>query len=74
MVGILISAGALVDAQDKNGNTPLSNAVFEYRGDGATILALVGAGASPDIVNAYGVSARELARTIDDSDAAKFFK
>ena len=73
VVGVLISAGAEVDVQDNYGNTPLWRAVFEYRGDGATILALLEAGARPNVMNTSGVSPRELAHTIDNTDVAKLF-
>ncbi|MFI6494005.1 ankyrin repeat domain-containing protein [Streptomyces sp. NPDC050564] len=44
-VGSLLAAGAWVDAPDEQGNTPLRQAVFTYRGDGAVLSVPVSAGA-----------------------------
>ncbi|MER6567170.1 ankyrin repeat domain-containing protein [Streptomyces sp. NPDC001093] len=60
-VGSLLAAGAWVDAPDGQGNTPLWQAVFTYRGDGAVLSLLVNAGADPDRGNLHGVSPRRLA-------------
>ncbi|MGW1766731.1 ankyrin repeat domain-containing protein [Streptomyces sp. NPDC002073] len=60
-VGSLLAEGAEVDAPDGQGNTPLWQAVFTYRGDGAVLSLLVKAGADPDRVNLHGVSPRRLA-------------
>ncbi|MEU9348965.1 ankyrin repeat domain-containing protein [Streptomyces sp. NPDC048278] len=69
-VGSLLDAGERVDAPDEQGNTPLWQAVFTYRGDGAVLSALVGAGADPDRDNVHGVSPRRLADWRVGSDVA----
>ncbi len=65
---LLLGAGALVDAQDLFGNTPLSDAVFDSRGRSALIDILLAAGADQHIANYSGVSARALAFTIANYD------
>ncbi|MEV0905919.1 ankyrin repeat domain-containing protein [Streptomyces hokutonensis] len=59
-VGSLLAAGAEVDAPDEQGNTPLWQAVFTYRSDGALPSLLVDAGADPDLDNLRVVSPRRL--------------
>jgi uncharacterized protein len=73
VVPILAAAGAEIDAQDRWGDTPLWRAVFNSRGLGATILALLAAGADPDVANKAGVSPRALAEKIANYDVAQFF-
>jgi uncharacterized protein len=70
---LLLAAGANANARDSFGNTPLSRAVFAYRGDGALIELLRKAGADPTIKNTHGVSPADLARSIANYDAARFF-
>jgi ankyrin repeat protein len=60
-VHALLERGADIDVQDSSGNTPLSEAVFRYTGDGGVVLALLKAGADPEKKNAHGVSPRSLA-------------
>jgi len=69
----LIAHGAIVDLEDANGNTPLGVATFNYRGDGAVIIALRAAGADPYRRNKSGVSPLSLARKIANYDVAKFY-
>ena len=69
---ILLRAGAMVDAQDTRGNTPLWRAVFESRGRGDTIQALLAAGANPDLPNQSGVTPGQLAERIANLDVAQF--
>jgi ankyrin repeat protein len=69
-VQVLLAAGAVVDAVDGRGNTPLWRAVFNYRGDPATLRALLAAGADPKRGNAYGVSPQQLAGRIANYDVA----
>ncbi|MER6391564.1 ankyrin repeat domain-containing protein [Streptomyces sp. NPDC001523] len=70
VVGSLLAAGAVVDAPDGQGNTPLWQAVFTYRGDGVVVSLLVKAGADPDRGNLLGVSPRRLADWRVGSDVA----
>ncbi|WP_217505211.1 ankyrin repeat domain-containing protein [Streptomyces lunaelactis] len=66
----LLAAGASVDVADRHGNTALSKAVFNSRGEGATIRVLLEAGADPDRGNVHGVSPRGLADKIANYDVA----
>jgi ankyrin repeat protein len=68
VAAILIARGARVDAVDQWGNTPLFRAVFNYRGDPATILLLRQAGADIDRQNSSGLSPRALAARIANRD------
>ena len=70
---LLIAAGAPVDARDRHGKTPLSDAVFNYKGDGALIALLRRHGADPTLPNAHGVTPLRLARMIANFDVAQFF-
>jgi uncharacterized protein len=69
----LLSAGAEVDPPESHGNTPLSKAVFNSKGDGKLITLLREAGADPFRKNNHGVSPVGLARMIANYDVAKFF-
>jgi uncharacterized protein len=71
-VRTLLEAGAPVDPQDRYGNTPLWRAVFDSRGRGETIQALLAGGANPDLPNAQGVSPRDLADRIANFDVIAF--
>lgn len=73
VVEVLLAAGASTELRDSHGNTPLFRAVFNSRGDGATIAALRAAGADPLAANASGVSPVSLARSIGNHDVARFF-
>ncbi|MEU6851387.1 ankyrin repeat domain-containing protein [Actinacidiphila alni] len=66
----LLAGGAVVDSVDRQGNTPLWRAVFNYRGDPGVLLVLREGGADPDLVNAHGVSPRQLAGRIANYDVA----
>ncbi|MGW3496325.1 hypothetical protein [Streptomyces sp. NPDC001020] len=59
-----------MDAGDRNGNTALFTAVFNYRGDPSTIRVLLAAGADPGQQNVKGVSPRGLAGLIANYDVA----
>ncbi len=50
----LLNSGAKVDPQDSYGNTPLWRAVFESRGEGSVIIALLDANADPYLENHAG--------------------
>ncbi|MGY4918634.1 ankyrin repeat domain-containing protein [Streptomyces sp. 900116325] len=66
----LLAGGAAVDIPDRHGNTALWTAVFNFRGEGATLRVLLGAGADPERENAHGVSPRGLADKIANYDVA----
>lgn len=68
IVDALIAAGAEIDAKDSFGNTPLFRAVFESRGRGEVLRALLDAGANQHARNNSGVSPRELAASIANFD------
>jgi ankyrin repeat protein len=69
VVEVLLDAGAPVDPVAAWGNTPLSRAVFNAKGDPAIVRRLVSAGADPDVANASGRSPRELAGIIGNYDS-----
>ena len=70
---LLIEAGAEVDPADSFGNTPLSTAVFNYRGNGELIMLLREKNADPYLENHHGQSPLALARLIANYDVAKYF-
>src|SRR5258708_4974822 len=70
---LLLDAGAPVDAPDSHGNTALSRAVFESKGQGDLIRLLRARGADPRRPNSHGISPLSLARTIANYDVAQFF-
>lgn len=72
-VSALLEAGAPVDPQDRFGNTPLWRAVFDSRGQVATVQLLLQAGADPDIVNEAGATPRDLASRMGAPDVAALF-
>lgn len=70
---VLLEGGANIGARDKWGNTALVKAVFNSRGEGGCIRALLSSGADPDVANDSGVSPRLLADRIGNFDVAQFF-
>ena len=70
---LLVEAGAEVDPVDSLGNTPLSTAVFNYRGNGELIMFLREKNADPYVENRHGQSPLALARLIANYDVAKLF-
>lgn len=70
---ILLEHGADLDLQNVNGNTPLWEAVVQYKGDGFFIEHLLKKGANSEMVNNYGVSPKSLAKTIANNDVRRFF-
>ena len=70
---LLLEGGAEVDPVDSFGNTPLSTAVFNYRGNGEFILLLRDKNADPYLENHHGQSPLALARLIANYDVAKYF-
>lgn len=67
MIQILVNHRADLEVRDPFGNTPLSNAVFNYKHTqygGDIIEYLIKAGADINAENNYGVSPLKLARTL----------
>ena len=74
IAAILLNGGASTTVVDRDGNSPLSQAVFSSKGDGACVSLLLKAGANPDQVNNHGVSPRSLSQAIANYDTQKFFE
>jgi Ankyrin repeats (many copies) len=72
--GSLLDAGAEVDAQDSEGNTPLMKAVFASIDNPAMIRLLLAAGANRKLKNKHGVSPLSLARDTDHPSLANWLK
>jgi uncharacterized protein len=72
-IELLVSHGATVDIADSHGNTPLSRAVFNYRGNGDAVSTLLRLGADRHRENNHGVSPASLANKIVNYDVNKFF-
>lgn len=70
----LLQAGAPVDAADIHGNTPLFRAVFESRGSGDMIKALLSAGADQNRKNNHETSPADLATNIANFDVKKWLR
>ena len=70
----LLKHGALPNAENAHGNTPLSNAVFDSKGRGEMIRLLLSWGASKTTKNHHGVSPEDLAKSIGNYDVAQFFE
>lgn len=73
IASLLLEHSAQVDAQDVEGNTPLSNAVFNSKGQGDLIELLLSHGADMNLKNKHGVSPLDLAKSIGNYDVAQFF-
>ena len=69
----LLAGGAQTELKDSFGNTSLSTAVFESRGNGSVIQLLRRAGADPHAANSSGVTPISLARTIANYNVRQFF-
>ncbi|WP_237662912.1 ankyrin repeat domain-containing protein [Sutcliffiella horikoshii] len=61
---VLLKNGAEIDLEDINGNTPLSDAIFYFRGDEKVIQQLLKHEADRERKNKHDVSPLELARSI----------
>lgn len=72
-VRALIDAGVEVDPADRNGNTPLFDAVFRSTDDHAVVHELRRVGADPWKTNRHGQTPVELARLIANSNVADAF-
>ncbi len=70
---LLVEAGALIDASNKFGNTPLFIATFNSRGRGEIIQLLLKNGANSGYKNKSGVSPIDLAHTIGNYNMKQFF-
>jgi ankyrin repeat protein len=71
---LLLDQGADVDSEDSSGNTPLSTAVFNSRGEGDMIQLLRAHGADPLKRNHYGQTPVGLARLITNYSVARWFE
>lgn len=69
----LLRLGAAVDAQDINGKTAVSNAVFCCQGRVDLIRLLITHGADKDMRNNYGVSPRILSKSTGYRDIVQLF-
>ena len=74
IIKILLYAGANIETRDENGNTPLSNAVYWFRGDPCLINLLLENGADKFNENDYGVSPYALAETIANYPVLQYLK
>jgi uncharacterized protein len=74
VAALLIAHGAVVDARDEYGNTPLNKAVFNSRGRGDLIKLLRRHGADPRATNKHGVSPLSLSKVIANFPVAQFFE
>jgi len=70
---LLVEAGAEVDSCNSFGNTPLSTAVFNYKGSGELITLLRDRNADPYREDHHGQSPLGLARLIANIDVGKYF-
>ncbi len=73
VVRLLLDNGALVNARDGWGNTPLQRCLTIKRKDMQIIRWLLDAGADPALKNNYGVSPIDHVRTIGDSELLELF-
>ena len=71
---ILLASGAFVDLEDENGNTPLSDAVFNSKGNTEIIKLLLDNGANFNKSNHYGVSPKDLSESISNFDVSYLFQ
>lgn len=71
---LLLDYAKCIDARNSYGNSPLSNSVFAFRGDGTGIKLLLAAGADPKLENNYGVSPKSLSEKIGNYDSKPFFQ
>jgi len=74
LLAFFLTQALLVDPQDSHGNTPLSTAVFNSRGNGELIKLLREHGADPYLKNNHGVSPLGLSRNIANYGVAQFFR
>ncbi len=70
VVQTLLDCGAVIDAQDVFGNTPLWRCLMASNRDISVAKALLCAGADPDLKNNHGVSPRDILVAIGEHDLA----
>lgn len=74
IVELLIKMKADIDLSDENGNSPLWQAVMDYKGqDDFFVKILLENNAESKLQNKHGVSPASLANTIANTDVRKFF-
>ena len=73
MASKLLANGAMIEAEDNNGNSPLSNAVFYAQGDSRIINLLLDHGADPEHSNNFGMTPKSLADSIANYDYSHLF-
>lgn len=72
---VLISLNAIVDIMDDEGNTPLAQAVFNYKdNDSFFIKILIANGANKNMQNKHGISPLSLSKMIANYNSAQFFE
>lgn len=71
---LLRDAGANLEAQDLDGNTPLWRAVFESRGRPEMIKLLISLGSDINKKNKHDVSPKDLASTIGNYNLKNFLR
>jgi len=71
---MLLEAGAAVDARDEHGNTPLWGAVMKFQNFEEMIDLLINFGASPDSMNRYDKSPRDLALSMKTGEVANWLQ
>ena len=72
MAALLIAHGAMVDAEDQIGNTPLWRATFDSRGRGELTSILLGASADRNHLNRMCKTPLDLAKLIANYDVMQF--
>ena len=70
---LLVQNGANVNSQNDYGNSIISTAVFNSRGQGEVIELLINEGADVNLKNKSGISALDLAKTISNYNVIQFF-
>ncbi|MGE6415531.1 ankyrin repeat domain-containing protein [Planococcus kocurii] len=74
LVELLLENQAEVELEDVHGNTPLSDAVFNSRGEGDVIKILLLHGSDQNKKNKHGISPLNLAESIANYNIINYFK
>lgn len=70
----LVESGVNIDSVDSNGNSPLWQSVMNYTdGNDFFVEELLKLGADPGLKNKHGISPKELAYGLDNTNRRKFF-